>query len=298
MRCHFLLALFYLLATACAQTPPTDLSSKLTSVTVGFFALDGDKHSYADLKQSEFVILDNKQPVRSIISLKKGSELPLRLGLLVDASASERHSSLYKPEVVAAADFLKQIMQGPEDKLFVVKVTVLADASDFMTAAQFSDYRLSMIPQGGTALYDGVSCAADKMRTAEQGSRRVLIVLSDGDDNLSHIPRSAAIEKALQAGVAIFSVSTQDEFSAYAYGGKGDSTLEHFADETGGAAFVHLNPKKIEQSFSAMAAAIDDMYFVTFEPVDASERGLHRIELRSSGKDKIRFHAPKGYYLK
>ena len=298
MRGHFLLALFCLLPAACAQRSPTDLSSKSTSVTVGFSVLDRDKHPYPDLKQSDLVILDNKQQVRSIFSLKKGSELPLRLGLLIDASASERHSSLYKPEVLAASDFLKQIMQSPEDRLFVVKVTVLAEASDFMTAAQFSDYRLSVIPEGGTALYDGVGCASDKMKTAEEGSRRVLVVLSDGDDNLSHITRSAAVEKALQAGVAIFSVSTEDEFATFAYEGKGASTLEHFAEETGGEAFVHLNPKKIEQSFSAIKEAIDNMYFVTFEPIGASGKGLHRIELKPSGQDKIRFRAPKGYCLK
>jgi VWFA-related protein len=299
MRHGYLLAVLCFSAVTWAQAGSTDSSTKLPRVTVAFYALDHDKHTYADLKPGDLTVLDNKKPVRSIISLKKGSELPLRLGLLVDASASERTSTLYQPGLHAATDFLNQILKGPDDRVFVVKVTVIPEASEFMSKAQLLNYKLNVVPQGGTALYDGVGFACDsKMKSdGTEPLRRVLVVLSDGDDNQSHIPLRTAIEKALQAEVVIFSVSTEDQWSAYAYGEKGDSTLGHFADETGGAAFVHLNPKTIKQSFSAIAAAINDMYFVTFEPVDVSAKGQHRIELKASGKDKVRFRAPKGFYV-
>jgi Ca-activated chloride channel family protein len=181
----------------------------------------------------------------------------------------------------------------------VVKVTAIPEASEFMSKAQLVNYKLNVVPEGGTALYDGIGIASDStMKSAgTEPSRRVLIVLSDGDDNLSHISRRTAIEKALQAGVVIFPVSTEVKWSASAYGERGDSTLGHFADETGGAAFVHLNPRTIEQSFSAIAAAINDMYVVTFEPVDVGAKGLHRIEQKGSGKDKVQFRAPKGFYV-
>lgn len=282
-----------------AQANPASSSTDTTPVTMGFFALGHDKNPYADLKQDDLTILDNKQPVRSIASLKKGSELPLSIGLLVDVSGSQRSSEVYQPGLRAATDFLNQMLKGSlGDRVFVVKVTVIPEASEFMSRAQFANFKLNVTPGGGTALYDGVGLACDSWVKSDGpgASRRVLIVLSDGDDNLSHISRKTAIEKALQAGVVIFSVSTEDDWSAFAYGEKGNSSLEHLAEETGGEAFTHLSRKKIEQSFSAISEAINNMYFVTFQPADANVKGLHRIELRTSGKDTIRLRAPKGFY--
>lgn len=297
-RCWLLAVLCFSIA-ASAQSDPAKLSTDRAPVTVVLFALDREKHSIADLKPDQLTILDNKQPVRSVISLRKGSELPLRVGFLIDASNSQRRSELYKSAVLAGWDFLKQVLEGPDNKVFVEKITEKYEASDFMNMAQFQSYGLHAAPEGGTALYDGIAFACDsRMGTDEPpASRRVLIVLSDGDDNLSHISRDTAIAKALEAGVVIFSVSTEDESSApYSGGEKGYSTLEHLAEETGGEAFAHLSRKKVEQSFTKISEAINSMYFVTFEPVNASEKGMHRIELKASGKDKIRFRAPKGYY--
>jgi len=237
--------------------------------------------------------------VRTIVSFKNGSELPLRLGLLIDASNSQRTSTLYKPGLGAASDFVSKLLTGPDDRGFVVKVTVIPEASELMTGAQFMNYKLNVTPGGGTALYDGVgfACDSEMKSSGVEASRRVLIVLSDGDDNLSHIPRRAAIDKALQAGVVIFSVSTLDEFSTFSYGERGNSTLEHLSDETGGEAFLHLNPKKIDESFPTIAEAVRNMYFVTFEPADATHKGFHRLELKVSGKNKIQIRAPKGFNL-
>jgi Ca-activated chloride channel family protein len=284
-------------SVAWTQASPAS-SIKPDPVTVAFFAWGHDKHPYTDLKLGDITILDNKQPVRSITSLKKGSELPLSIGLLVDASGSQRSSELYQPGLRSAMDFVNQVLMGPGDRVFVVKVTVIPEASEFMSRVQFANFKLNATPQGGTALYDGVRLACDAWVKSDgpESSRRVLIVLSDGDDNLSHISRQTAIEKAVQAGVVIFSVSTEDDWSAFAYGERGNSTLEHFAAETGGESFTHLNRKKIDQSFSAISEAINNMYFVTFEPADANVKGLHRIELRTSGKDTIRLQAPKGFY--
>jgi Ca-activated chloride channel family protein len=293
----YLLTVLLFSSVAWTQASPAS-STKPDPVTVAFFAWGHDKHPYPDLKLDDLTILDNKQPVRSIISLKKGSELPLSIGLLVDASGSQRSSELYQPGLRAAMDFQNRMLKGPGDRVFVVKVTVIPEASEFMSRAQFANFKLNITPEGGTALYDGVGLACDSWVKSDdlEASRRVLIVLSDGDDNLSHISRETAIEKALQAGVVIFSVSTEDDWSAFAYGERGNSTLERFAAETGGESFTHLNRKKIEQSLSAISEAINNMYFVAFEPADANVKGLHRIELRTSGKDKIRLRAPKGFY--
>jgi|ERR1700686_615010 len=201
----YLLTVLLFSSVAWTQASPPS-STKPDPVTVAFFAWGHDKHPYADLKLDVLTILDNKQPVQSITSLKKGSELPLSIGLLVDTSGSQRSSELYQPGLRAATDFLNQMLKGPGDRAFVLKVTVIPEASEFMSRAQFANFKLNVTPEGGTALYDGVGLACDSWVKSDgpEASRRVLIVLSDGDDNLSHISRKTAIEKALQAGVVIF----------------------------------------------------------------------------------------------
>lgn len=294
----YLAAVLLFASVAWGQSNPAVPSSKSTPVTIDFFALDNDKHPYADLKPDDFTVSDNKE-LRSIVSLKKGSELPLRIGLLIDSSNSQRRSQLYRPVVLAGWNFVSQILKGPDDKAFLEKVAIDPEASEFMGAAQFKGYVLHAEPEGATALFDGLSFAcASRMKADDKWpSRRVLIVLSDGDDNQSHHSRDEAIAAALEAGVVIFSLNTADDSSAtYVHGPKGESTLEHFAEATGGHSFLHLNRKNIEQAFSAITEALDGMYFVTFVPDDGGKKGLHSIELRPTGKNKIRFRAPKAYY--
>jgi VWFA-related protein len=264
-------------------------------VTVGFFAQAGDKHAYADLKREDLILLDSAKPIQSILSLRKGTELPLRIGFLIDASNSQRNNALYRDAVLTGWDFLQHLLKGSDDKVFVEKVAAEHEASAFMSATEFRSYRLHADTGGGTALYDGIGFACDsRMKNAEPpAARRVLIVLSDGEDNLSDISRDAAIAKALDAGVAIFTVSTAD--SPDNHPARADSTLEHLAKDTGGEAFLHLNRKKIEQVYATISEVVNNMYFVTFVPAEGSAQGFHRIELKTSGKDKIRFSAPKGY---
>lgn len=293
-----LLAVLFFSSLAWTQTGPSSTPATQASVTVGFFALNHDKRSYADLKPEDLILLDNAKPLQSILSVKKGTDLPLRVGFLIDASNSERNNALYRDAVLTGWDFLQQLLKGSDDKIFVGKVTSEREASDFMSATEFRSYRMHADAGGGTALYDGIGFACDsRMKNAEPAAaRRVLIVLSDGDDNSSDISRDAAIAKALEAGVVIFTVSTTDDSSArYVSSARGDNTLQHLAEETGGEAFLHLNRKKIGQVYATITEVVNNMYFVTFVPSEGGSRGFHRLELKASGKGKIRFSAPKGY---
>ena len=292
-----LLALLFSSTFVHAQASAGGSSPATKPVTITVFAFSRDKHAIADVEKNDLMILDNKRPVTSISSLEKASTVPLRIGLVIDNSNSQRKSGLYQPAIQAATNVLKQILNGPDDKVVVVKTSFVPWASELMSRAQFASYKTDVSPQGGTALYDAVALACVKLQTDQKPpTRRALILLSDGDDNISHITREGAVATAIKDGVVIFSVGTLDDSSArYAHGASGDSTLEHLADETGGEAFVELNRKSMERSFSTIEEAINNMYFVTFEAADSSEKGCHAVELKTSAKGKVRLRAPKSF---
>jgi hypothetical protein len=140
-RAHYIRDLLiigvWVTCVAPAQLAPNE--GKAVTLAVGFFAWQRDT-LVTDLKPVDLTILDNKQPVQSISSLKKGSDLPLRLGFLVDASKSQRTNPLYEPALKAATKFLNNILEGPDDRLFFGKVDTQADISSFMNATELGSY--------------------------------------------------------------------------------------------------------------------------------------------------------------
>jgi len=129
------------------------------------------------------------------------------------------------------------------------------------------------------------------MRTDSlQVARRVLVLLSDGDDNASHMTRSEAIAAAQNAGTVIFTVST----GAYQ---KGEKVLEMMASETGGDTYSGLSDTDMPKVFAKIKTRIEQMHSVTYIPPEASKAGQFRsVELKITSDKKARVHAPRGYY--
>jgi Ca-activated chloride channel homolog len=128
------------------------------------------------------------------------------------------------------------------------------------------------------------------MTDSLQVARRVLVLLSDGDDNISHVLRSEAIAAAQNAGTVIFTVST----GAYR---KGDKVLEMMASETGGEAYSGLSDTDMPRVFAKIKTKIEQMYSVTYVPPEFSKSGQFRsVELKITSDKKAKVHAPRGYY--
>jgi VWFA-related protein len=122
--------------------------------------------------------------------------------------------------------------------------------------------------------------------------RRVLVLLTDGDDNQSHVTRSEAIAAAQNSGAVIFTVSIS--IGAYP---QGDKVLEMIASETGGDAYSGLTDADMPKVFGKIKGKIDQMYSVTYVPSEVSKTGHFRpVELKIASDKKAKVHAPKGYY--
>ena len=142
------------------------------------------------------------------------TNMPLRVGLLIDASYSI--SDRFEFEQRAAAEFLRQIIRPATDQAFVLAFDEVSDVTqDFTGDSARLNHGISVIrPGGGTALWDAVFYACrDKLlkEHAESSSttlRKAIIVVSDGADNQSRVSRSQAVEMAQRAGVIVYTVST------------------------------------------------------------------------------------------
>ena len=151
-------------------------------------------------------MLDDSKLVTKIRSFSSQTDLPLQVALLVDASNSVRDR--FKFEQEAAIEFLNQIIRPNYDKAFVVGFDATPEVTqDFTDSSELLAKGVRALrPGGGTAMYDAIYFACrDKLLKAPRTGplRRAIILLSDGDDNLSHVSREEAIEMAERAEVIV-----------------------------------------------------------------------------------------------
>ncbi len=183
-----------------------------------------------NLSPESLVITENKVQATDI-RLLGPAELPLRLGILIDVSNSERDRNF--PKLFAAAkDFAARALRGAEDRVFFMKFDATPEDTGWITRDQILGVPETQRAGGvGTAIYDSVvSACVNRIGAADwsKPARRVLVLISDGEDNQSHVGRDVALTDAIQEGVVIFA------FDNGTPGGdtimlRGDTIMEDFA---------------------------------------------------------------------
>ena len=291
------------LGNAPPQAPSTDdQEEKLTTivkqvdeVAVVFTVTDKRGKFVTDLKKDDFQVVDDKKPAQSIRSFRAETNLPLRVGLLIDASNSIRDR--FKFEQEAAIEFLNQIVHQ-QDQAFVVGFDTTPEVTqNFTNNTEALAKGVRMLrPGGGTALYDAVYYAArDEIMAKDQSkieTRRAIILLSDGDDNQSRVSRDEAVEMAQKAEVIIYTISTNTSGMKL----KGDKVLEYFAEETGGRAFFPFKIQDVSDAFSQIQDELRSQYAISYKPADFQLNGkYHTIQILADNK-KYKVRARKGYY--
>src|SRR6185312_7545180 len=190
---------------------PYKFVARTDEVNVIFTVTDKHGNFVKDMKQDQFKILDNNLPPRQVTFFEAETNLPLRVGLLIDASNSIRDRFLFEQQ--AATEFLHQIIRPRSDRAFVLAFDEVWDLTqDFTGDLDKLTKGVKVIrPGGGTALWDAVfyACRDKLMKEKETGPvRRAIILVSDGDDNQSRVLRQEAIEMAQRAGVIVYTIST------------------------------------------------------------------------------------------
>ncbi|HEY5175625.1 MAG TPA: VWA domain-containing protein [Terriglobales bacterium] len=273
----------------------TVIRKRVDEVNVVFTVTDKRGHFVKDLTQNDFRVLDDGKPA-SVRFFGKETNLPLRVGLLIDASNSVRDR--FKFEQEAAIEFLNQIIRSKYDKAFVIGFDTTPEVTqDITDDTEALSHGVRMLrPGGGTAMYDAIYYACrDKLMQADKSqvaTRRAIILLSDGEDNQSRVSREEAVEMAQRAEVIIYSISTNTSGLKL----RGDKILEHFADETGGKAFFPFKIQDVADAFSQIQDELRSQYAVSYKPADFAPDGKYRkIEIMADNK-KYKVRARKGYY--
>lgn len=279
---------------------PDDITTTITrtvnEVNVVFTVMDKRGHYVKDLTQQDFQVIDDNRPADQIRSFHREADLPLQVGLLVDASNSVRDR--FKFEQESAIEFLNQTIRPKYDKAFVVGFDVTPEVTQDFTdnTERLSRGVRNLRPGGGTAMYDALyfACRDKLLKEARTGpTRRAIILLTDGDDNQSHVTREEAIDMAQRAEVIVYTISTNVTRS----NSKGDKILERIADATGGRAFFPFQLNDVANAFMEIQDELRSQYAISYKPADFRADGRYRtIEILAQNRKGLKVRSRRGYY--
>lgn len=275
--------------------PGFTLRKTVSEVHLIFTVTDKHGHYIKDLKKDNFTILDDHKPPEEILSFNSETDLPLQVGLLIDASESV--SSRFKFEQEAAGEFLKQTIRRKSDQAFVIGFDLTPKVTqDFTDDTEKLSAGIRMLRPGSlTAMYDALyyACRDKLLKQPQVGPvRRSIILLSDGNDNASAITLEKAIEMAQQAEVSVYTISTNPVRS----GGHGNKNLERIANATGGRPFVPSQITEVANSFSAIQEELRSQYSVSYKPAAFTLDGHYRsIQVQAPKQKGVRIRNRKGY---
>lgn len=296
---------------------PTETLKVNVNVVQLFFNVK-DKHGalIPNLTKNDFEIAEDGKP-QTIKYFTAESNLPLTLGMMIDASGSQRNVIDMEKEVGAA--FLKQILTD-KDEAFVISFDITVDLlQDFtrdthrlqaaLNKAKVNvDYSSGGIPgmgggpvpqrgnSPGTLLYDAVYLSAHDMLSKEVG-RKAMILLTDGQDEGSRLKIQDAIEAAQKADAIVYVLLCADRGFYGGFGGySGEGEMRKLTEQTGGRV-INVGNKfdKLREAFDQIAAELRSQYNIGYTPTNAKKDGTYRkIEIKD--KQGYKIQARSGYY--
>jgi len=289
--------------------------SNVNLVDVLFSVVTKREKLVTDLNQNDFKVFDDNVP-QEIASFSQPTDLPLRIGMVLDTSNSIRERLKFEQD--AAIDFIFNALRRGKDQAFLMTFDDGPEIIKEFTGdtGDLRDVILKQRAGGGTALYDAIYTASEQLMNKSplppgpnSDVRRVLVVISDGDDNSSNRSRGAAVEMAQRAGVIIYAISTSTEWineddqrdpskriTRKYQKGEGDQVLDQLAAETGGRAFFPFRVDDLGQSFLDIGDELRHQYALAYSaPGRMPDGKYHTIRIQVDRKDVI-IRARKGYY--
>ena len=256
---------------------------------------DGRSDAVPNLPQEAFSVIEDGKP--QTISFFNSADVPVSVGLVLDNSGS----MIARQKMVVAGGLAFSQATRPEDELFVVIFNenvrfALPQTVAFTRNPVLVHSALSRFPPGGkTALHDAVVAAIDHLENAEH-QKRVLIVLSDGEDNASLVSKDDMLAKAGRSNTIIYTVSHR---MAGLTGGDGNrGLLRKLADTSGGIAYFPRNDTEAVSAFEEIAQNIRRGYALGYVPANTAHDGGFRrvtVRVRAPGHTNLRVRARDGY---
>lgn len=299
------------------QQQPSETLKVNVNVVQLFFNVK-DKHGalIPNLTKDDFQVFEDGKP-QTVKYFTAESNLPLTLGMMIDASGSQRNVLDMEKEVGAA--FLKQVLTD-KDEAYVMSFDVTADLLQDFTR---DVHRLQKAMDGvkintgfvgaglpgsgggpvpisnpaGTVLYDAVYLSAHDMLSKEVG-RKAMILLTDGQDEGSKLKIQDAIEAAQKADAIVYVLLCADRggyfMSGMSYNGEGE--MDKLTKQTGGRV-INVGNKfdKLREAFDQIASELRSQYNIGYTPTNIKLDGTYR-KLEIKNKQNYKIQARAGYY--
>ena len=283
------------------------MTTHVNEVNVLFIAAHKGGASLSDLSRDDILVRDDNKPPAAVLGFRTEHELALRVGVAIDTSSSV--TSRFRFEQAAASAFFHQVLNRQSDLGFVIGFenypTVTQDFVGDPNLLSQGVQRLKV--GGGTALYDAVRTACQKMvhREEHDSVARVLVVLSDGQSNAGEVTLERAIDAAQEADVIIYTISTnygsaRPDDPTWDNVHAGDNNLRKLAEQSGGRMLRPQSPSEVAKAFAKIGEELRSRYSVSYKPADFTPDGHYRrikIEAHKLG-EKFEIRARKGYFAR
>jgi len=289
-------------ATPQATTPPITSTTGLVHLVAT--VMDRRHEFVTDLEQSDFKVLEDGTP-QEIRYFGRDTDLPLRIGILLDTSNSIRPRLEFEKE--AANDFLQHVIRRNKDQAFLMtfdnEPEVIQDFTGDLSL--LTDAIRKQRAGGGTALDDAIYRAAEKLsnpplpKGPNPEVRRVLVVISDGGDSVGGKRYEEAVEEAQRAGAIVYSIIIVPIAADAGRNTGGEHALIQLAEDTGGKYYTVIDPKDLEPAFSHISDDLRTQYLLGYYAPEQGSGGFRRIKVKLTDaalEEKYNLRYRTGYF--
>lgn len=267
--------------------------------TALFFSVSDHGHTVPNLSLADIQVRDNHRPPEKVLEFIPQAKLPLRLGLLIDTSDSVGRR--FDFEKTAAEKFMRKVLNATSDLAFVAGFNTNVNVTqDFTNNASLLTQGVDRLRSAGeTSVFDAVYYGCWKLAAYPDAGRvaKVLVVLTDGEDNSSHHSLMQAIEEAEATGVTVYTLSTAVKTNVET---DADQVVTVLGERSGGQAIFPKDLKDLDQDLARLPETIRSRYLIAYKAADFSPDGKYRtIQLKAvkNGK-RLRVQTRKGYYAR
>jgi VWFA-related protein len=277
-----------------SATPRPDEVVKIFEVRLPVTVKDKKGNYVPGMNKNDFVVLEDGVPQELTFFSDEKNNPPVYVGVLMDTSPSTAGKVKFSKE--AAENFIATVLRQRKDKAaFMTFDHEVILRQDFTDRTDLLYKAVDNVNKTGsqTALYDAIwQFCNEKLRNAP--GRRVLVVITDGDDTFSRADMNDAIDLAQRTETTIFAISTKAGFLGTVPGvdagqvnDKGDKDLVKLCQDTGGQAFFTGDMIALERSFKKISDELRSQYIITYRPKNQEYDGTERlIEVRFTDKQK------------
>jgi Ca-activated chloride channel homolog len=280
------------------------ISVDVNEVVLHATVFDKKDHIVNDLNQGDFRVYEDGTP--QTLSHFAHADIPVTMGIVIDDSGSMRD----KRQAVNAAALIFAKTSNPQDQVFVVNfndVYYLDTPGDFASTIEDLKSALDKIDsRGGTAMRDAVIASLDHLKLGNR-DKKVLLVITDGDDNASRYTLPDLMTAAQKSTAVIYTIGllgsdeTSNLFKVHGHEAhEAAKVLKELSDATGGEAYFPKSLDEVESTCRQIARDIRNQYTLVYRPTNIKKDGTFRNirvdAFQNDGKTKLLVRTRPGYF--